>query len=114
MIAVPVSDDEVINLGDAGVFGGGHDALRVADCACPRVSGVDEHRLTRGRHEEHDVSLRTDVGTSALDIYDIHVQGCSRRPRLRARKRGTKNEGQKKRHCFAHKALLGVVQLLDW
>jgi hypothetical protein len=66
MIAVPVSRNQVVDLGESCVLDGGHDALRIPDSGCTGISGIDEHGFAGGRHEER--------GISALHVYDVDVQ----------------------------------------
>ena len=47
MIAVPVRDDQMIDLLQAGIFHRRHDAARIARCRNrSEVSGVDQQRLS--------------------------------------------------------------------
>ena len=97
MIAMPVRNDQVIDLRNACVFQSGHDAFGITNGAWGHVPRVDEDRLTRGGHKEHRIA--------ALDIYNIDVQCCSRRPRLgNQRRRGNSEGQQKKRDLFAHES----------
>src|ERR1700693_3567101 len=97
MIAMPVSDDQVIDLRNAGVFQCGHDAFGIANGAGSHVPRVDEDRFTRRGHKQHRIA--------ALDIYDINVQRCSRGPRLGIQRRHGNSEGQQKnRDLIAHES----------
>ena len=40
MIGVEVSDEQIVDLGDSGIAGGGHDSIRIA-----RKPGIDEQRV---------------------------------------------------------------------
>ncbi len=65
MIAVPVRDDQAVDLGEAGILGGGEDAFGVADRAV-EVAGVDQERFTGRVHEQRRVA--------AFDVHDIDVE----------------------------------------
>ena len=67
VIAVPVGRDEVIDLRDARIARGGHDAAGVARRRRSPVPRVDEQRFAGGRHEQRRVP--------ALDVDDVDVQG---------------------------------------
>src|SRR5882762_8733986 len=97
MIAMPVSNDQMIDLRNAGVIQSGHDAFDVANGTWSHVPRVDEDRLTRGGHKEHRIT--------ALDIYNIDVQCCSRCARLGNQRRHGNSEGQQKKNdLFAHES----------
>ena len=89
MIAMPVSNDQVIDLRNAGVFQSGHDAFGIANGARSHVPRVNQDRLTRGGNKEHRIA--------ALDIDDIDVQCRSCRPRLGSQGRRGNSEGQQKK-----------------
>src|SRR6202163_1124802 len=97
MIAMPVSNDQVIDLRNAGVFQSGDDAFSITNGARSHVPSVDEDRLTRGGHKKHRIT--------ALDINNIDVQRRSHRPCLGKRRRYGNSEGQQL-NCdlFAHKS----------
>jgi hypothetical protein len=65
VIAVPMSRDQVVDLGEPCVLDGGHDALRIPDGGCTGISRIDEHGLAGRRHEQR--------GVSALYIDDVDV-----------------------------------------
>jgi hypothetical protein len=46
MIRVVVTDNQVIDLVEAGVMDGGHNSFRVTDGAWSAVSGIDQHRFS--------------------------------------------------------------------
>ena len=67
MIAVPMGDDQMVDLGEAGVLGGRHDAPGIADRRLGRdIAGVDEQRFAGRRDEER--------GVAALDVDHVDVQ----------------------------------------
>ena len=65
VIGMPVRGDQAVDLREAGVLGGGDDALGVADRAV-EVAGVDQERFTGRVHEQRRVA--------AFDVDDIDVQ----------------------------------------
>jgi len=81
MVAVPVGDDQAIDLGEAGIFRGGEDAAGVADRAVG-VAGIDQQRLACRVHEQRRVA--------AFDVDDIDVETRARA--LGARGRGGQAE----------------------
>ena len=68
MIAVPMGDDQIVDLGQPGIPGGRHDAPGIADRRGRRdVAGVDQQRLAGRRDEQR--------GVAAFDVDDVDVQG---------------------------------------
>jgi len=67
---MPMRDDEMIDLLEAGVFDGVHDAGGVAGRGGSCVTGVDEQRFMGRRDKQR--------GVAAFDIDDVDVQ-CSAR-----------------------------------
>ena len=70
VIAMPVRDDQMIDLLEAGVFHGRHDSRGVSRRLRAGIAGVDEQRFARRRNEERRIA--------ALHIDDIDVE-CLRR-----------------------------------
>ncbi len=68
MIAMVMREDQVIDLGQAGIFGGGINAFRVSHGSVG-IAGIDQQRFTRRRYEERPIA--------ALDVDDVNVE---RRP----------------------------------
>ena len=66
VIAVPVRDDQMIDLGEAGVMDGIHDAAGIANGAGRDVARIHEQRLAGGRDEER--------GVAAFDVDDVDVE----------------------------------------
>ena len=66
MIAVPVRGDQIVDLREARILDGGHDAFGISDRARAGVPRIDEHRCAGRRHEER--------GVAALHVDDIDVQ----------------------------------------
>src|SRR6185436_1631313 len=87
VVAMPVRNDQLIDLREAGILGGLHDARGVTDRRLRSgVAGVDEQRFTRWRDEERRVA--------ALDVHHVNVE---RRARLRAGWIGRAIEKQRRR-----------------
>ena len=84
VVAVPVRDDEVIEMREAGVVNRVHDAAGVAVGARRDIAGVHEQRFAGGRDEER--------GVAALDVDDVDVEGFAR---LRLREGGGRAKGQR-------------------
>ena len=70
VIAVPVRRDQVVDLREAGILDGGHDALGVARRGRAAVARVDQQRLAGRRDEQRRVA--------AFDVDDVDVQGLRR------------------------------------
>ncbi len=67
MIAVPMGDDEMVDLRQTGVLDGRHDAPGVPDRRVRRhIAGIDEERFARWRHQER--------GVAALDVDHVDVE----------------------------------------
>ena len=96
MIAVPVREDQVIDLRDARVPGGVEDATRVPCRAHAPVPRIDEQRLARGRDDERRVP--------PFDIDDIDVQRL-RGARLRRHERRARSERQQAEPSTHRRAL---------
>ena len=84
MITVVVSGDEVVDLREARVPGRGQNAFGITYRGGAAVSGIDEHRLSRRRGEEH--------GVTALDVHYINIQ--RRSPALRYSDRRREDQKQ--------------------
>ena len=84
MITVVVSGDEVVDLREARVPGRGQNAFGITYRGGATVSGIDEHRLSRRRGEEH--------GVTALDVHYINIQ--RRSPALRYSDRHREDQKQ--------------------
>ena len=82
MIAVPVRDNQMIDLPQAGIFDGSHDAARIAWCGGAGVARVHEERRTGRRHEKRRVA--------AFNVDDVDVQ----RPRCARLSDGQRGRGQ--------------------
>ena len=65
MIAVPVRDDQVIDLRQASIPDRFHDAIGIT-FRIAQISGVDEDRFAGGCHEQHRVT--------AFDVDHVYVQ----------------------------------------
>src|SRR5271168_5424348 len=70
MIAMVVSDDDIVDFLDLGVLHGGQDAVGIAP-AEPSPAGVYQHGLARRRHDQR--------GLPALDVDEINLEGFSAR-----------------------------------
>ena len=88
MVTVPVRGNQMVDLREAGVFDGGHDAVRIPDRARAAIPRIDEQRFAGRRHEER--------GVAALHVDDIDVQGL-RRSGLRGRTHHGQRESQQQR-----------------
>src|SRR5262249_58028408 len=53
VIAVPVRDDQVVDLREAGVFHRIHDSPGISRSRLTAVAGVDQDRFARWRDEQH-------------------------------------------------------------
>src|SRR5260370_27508658 len=95
MIVVVVSDDQVIDLLDAGVLDGRHDAPRITNRTVSTVTRIDKHRFS-GRRDKKD-------GIAALHIDHVDVQRF-RSLGLCNSKRGAKDEKQQERHHSTHQS----------
>src|SRR6516225_6769665 len=56
MIVVVVSDDQVIDLFEAGVLDGGHNASCIANGGVSTVSSIDKHGLSGRRHKQDGIA----------------------------------------------------------
>ena len=83
MIAVPVRDDQAVDLGETGILRGGIDALGIAHRAVG-VAGVDQERFTGRVHEQRRVA--------AFDVDDIDVQRRAGAPAHRRKRRSGKGK----------------------
>ncbi len=88
MIAVPVRGNQIVDLREACLFRGGHDALGVSDRAGAGVPRIDQDRFAGRRHKER--------GVSALHIDDIHIKRL-RGSSLRGWRRRREREREQKR-----------------
>jgi hypothetical protein len=79
VVAMPVGGDQVIDLREAGVLDGGHDAIGVPGSRRARIPGIDQYRPAGRRHEQR--------GVSTLDVHDVDVE--SFRGRLAVLRGGT-------------------------
>src|SRR5580692_1519102 len=100
MITVPVRRDQMVDLYEAGILDGGHDAARVPDCGWAAISRVDEHGLAGRRYEQRRVPT--------LHVHDIDVQRltCAGLGGADARRREPKNQ---RNHHLAHCVTLLVL-----
>ena len=85
MIVVVVSDNQVIDLLDASVLDGGHNASRITNCTVSTVPSINKHRFS-GRRDKKD-------SIAALHVDHINVQRL-RRFALCNSKRGGKDQNQ--------------------
>jgi hypothetical protein len=90
MVAMPVSDDQVIDPGDASVSSRRQDSTGIAHGACPTISGIDQERLT-GRGD----SKR---GVAAFDVDNVDIQGL-RAAALARKKAGAENNRDDASEC---------------
>jgi hypothetical protein len=81
VVAVPVRDDQVIDLLELRILDRRHNAPGIAHRAWRHVAGVHQQRFARRRHKEHRIP--------ALHVDDIHIQPL---PRLRRRIRGAQRQ----------------------
>ena len=100
MIAMPVRDDQPVDLGQPGILGGGIDTLGIADRAVG-VAGVDQERFTGRVHEQRRVA--------AFDVHDIDIE--RRAGRLRSGGNGgqAKKSGAEQQGCAVHCILPMVI-----
>src|SRR3954468_3981026 len=66
MVAVPVRDDQMIDLGDTGVFRRFDDASGIARRLGAAIAGIDEHSLAEWRDEQR--------GVAAFNVDDVNLQ----------------------------------------
>ena len=93
MIGVPVGGDQAVDLGEAGVLGGGNDAFGVADRAV-EIAGVDQERFTGRVHEQRRVA--------AFDVDDIDVERRARGLRTGGNGGQAKERGAEQQSCAVH------------
>jgi hypothetical protein len=82
MVAMPVSDDQVINPGDAGVSSRRQDSTGIAHGPCTTISGIDQERLTGWGDSKR--------GVAAFDVDNVDIQGL-REAALARKKAGAEN-----------------------